>query len=92
MLMLIHPESEIVFRSWSKDDDGPRHATLENGQLRCLRGSLEGPELLLWESPKPKNIGEGLYRLGITVEKPLIIFQGDAGDRPETIWKSPSRN
>ena len=91
-LVLIHPELGLVFRSWSKDDDGPHYAALENGQLRCYRGSPANPEVVLWGSPKPKKNGDGPYQLGITADKRLIIFEGDADSRTETVWRSPIRN
>jgi hypothetical protein len=91
-MVLIHSELGLVFKTWSKDDDGPHFATLENGQLRCYRGPPGNPQLVLWESPKPKKAGGGPCRLGITNARRMIIFQDGADGKTEIVWRGPVQN
>ena len=91
-MVLIDRGVKLIFKTWSKDDDGPHFATLEDGRLRCYRGTPENHEVVLWESPTPKSKGTGPCQLGITAGKRLIIYRETEG-RPRTVvWMSPEPN
>ena len=65
----------------------PRFYTvLENGQLVVYRRTPGHPKLALWKSNKPS--GPGLYKLGITASRRLVIFS-EVGEKRKIIWRSP---
>ena len=42
-----YDDKSPIFKTWSKDPDGPHYAALENEQLVTYRGSPDNPELAL---------------------------------------------
>ncbi len=79
----------LIFKTWSKDDDGPHFAELKEGRLITYRGTPANAEVVLWDSPKAR--GSGPFKLGITRAKRLVIFSENGGNM-EVTWRGPQRN